>query len=1194
MVDKRRLRRPPANLVSLVFAFCLLVACFHLPADTASAAWSVIKAHNVPQGKAASRHLASDDGHEHDPDGGTHSSSRELEASGHSSGGSDGHDHKSKSFNPMVFFLFTYTISAFSQQLQILMPSIMMHVPHTVFLFLIGMLAAFHQRKGTKGGDPADVEYYSMVDEFTDLDPHFIFWVLLPTLLFEDAAGADWHVVKRVMPNALLLAFPGVIINTVMTASGLMLWSEMTDKMVDVPKVWNWESSMLLGCILSATDPVAVVGALHSLQAPAKLSHLISGESLFNDGTAVALFQIFQDLTAGEEEWNLGKSVLKLLQLSLGGPALGLAVAIIAYMWLAHTSSSSIEIMVLLVAIFGTFFVAEHEKIHVSGVLAVVTLGFFMTSTAKFAIEVGNEHKHHAVIEFLAMLSNEAIFIVAGMISYRFMNDDSILAKDWLDLLFMYGLIHLTRSLVIIIFLPLLKRWGYGLTWKEALICIFGGLRGAVGLALGLLVIHNDGIDKSIRYKVAFHTSGIVFLTLVLNGSTVTFLYKWLRIASPLRVEYHEKILKAALEEADSRVLKRAAQLKSHWFLFNCNFDIIRELIPHLSDHVHFDEVDFYGRRKMSAKDADHVKKTMLALAQSQEWRHKAEENRFRLHDRYVAKVRFWRTGRSSNGNFFLFNDSIYQEERHQVLQVQEEIVQFSMMHVMKQRDYVKASQSEALQHDIRMHTTRLEDLALKATVNILILEANKLSETKKTQDGKGKERARLNWLIAGHLGRAVVGVWQEVRSQAIDFREIQEEAAWDEERLQEKLQKYPSKTSITGHSKASISREPTADPADRAETMKPEKSEKSLQMNKSDSQISHELASKLHISKKRIHAVPKAAKSTKAFFFAMTARLHDYMTGVEDGQYVMLEEVYQTIVNVTRAEYKAMFEYQTLHREAFGILMESAANEEEAIHGDFKKWVEAFEVAHVGTADCSKEALETPGMTQAPYFNGNIPKSETLSSKNLSAKQVDNGTLSQLQKDVKKQRISGFEVAMRYVSHILYRPRNEFANFLYWLFGASHSLYVEWVLLKRNVELLLAFLFTLEKVLEVVEDFELLKSKHVKKLIRTVRCKELYNLCDMHPSMFFLYEHLFYAHLILQYQSRIVHEMVEEGAISEEDAHHIEEHIIHPSDKAFRAYVPDRLTLKTVFFQNPKKKLTDKNDWLFKFSHIMSKGFKH
>ena len=87
---------------------------------------------------------------------------------------------------------------------------------------------------------------------------------------------------------------------------------------------------LLLGSILSATDPVAVVAVLKTLGAPKKLASLIEGESLLNDGSAFVLFLIFKDMAAGETQ-TFGDIVLTFSQLSLGGPLFGLMCAWIAY-----------------------------------------------------------------------------------------------------------------------------------------------------------------------------------------------------------------------------------------------------------------------------------------------------------------------------------------------------------------------------------------------------------------------------------------------------------------------------------------------------------------------------------------------------------------------------------------------------------------------------------------------------------------------------------------------------------------------------------------------------------------------------------------------------------------------------------------------------------------------------------------------
>jgi len=108
--------------------------------------------------------------------------------------------------------------------------------------------------------------------------------VLLPPLLFEDATDCRWHTMERVLPSSVLLALPGVAINAVMTG-GLIKAS-----FADDAGNFSVAAALLLGSMLAATDPVAVVGALKELHAPEKLSDLIKGESLLNDGSAVVFF----------------------------------------------------------------------------------------------------------------------------------------------------------------------------------------------------------------------------------------------------------------------------------------------------------------------------------------------------------------------------------------------------------------------------------------------------------------------------------------------------------------------------------------------------------------------------------------------------------------------------------------------------------------------------------------------------------------------------------------------------------------------------------------------------------------------------------------------------------------------------------------------------------------------------------------
>jgi NhaP-type Na+/H+ or K+/H+ antiporter len=113
------------------------------------------------------------------------------------------------------------------------------------------------------------------------MDPHLLLHLLLPPLLFESAFSIDFHMFLKLGNNALLLAGPGVAVAAALTGSGYLLLYD-----------WGWEASMLLGAILSATDPVAVVALLREMGVKKSLATLIEAESLLNDGTAVVAYSV--------------------------------------------------------------------------------------------------------------------------------------------------------------------------------------------------------------------------------------------------------------------------------------------------------------------------------------------------------------------------------------------------------------------------------------------------------------------------------------------------------------------------------------------------------------------------------------------------------------------------------------------------------------------------------------------------------------------------------------------------------------------------------------------------------------------------------------------------------------------------------------------------------------------------------------
>jgi NhaP-type Na+/H+ or K+/H+ antiporter len=428
----------------------------------------------------------------------------------------------------------------------------------------------------------------------------------------------DWHVLRKLIPSAMLLAIPGVILNTLLTGCFVRLAVRLED---EAP---SWEESCLLGSILSATDPVAVVSALAALGAPKKLSTLVEGESLLNDGSAVVLAIVFLDWSSKPNDGKncsgsppeAGCVIRYFIQVAGGGALIGLVVAIIMYYWIKSDRLRNfpiLELAIVFTAIYGTFFVAEGMK--TSGVLAVVTLGFCVSAGISKRMSHDGRHNHHVILCQVGYFCNQVAFFAAGIVSVRFMyrgsetcDHTATSGRAWAELVGLYACIHVTRGITILCFWPFLKGMGYGINWKEACIMVYGGLRGAVGLIMGLIVEHNHYINPATAQMVAFHTSGIVLLTLFINGSTIDGLYRKLELY-PMN-QYRTTHLRKVLYKLESECQKAGIKTICHdWFFHDCTFKRIMRCVPNFC-HIKFDAAGV-----PVPENIEPVKTTLMSLA---------------------------------------------------------------------------------------------------------------------------------------------------------------------------------------------------------------------------------------------------------------------------------------------------------------------------------------------------------------------------------------------------------------------------------------------------------------------------------------------------------------------------------------------------------------------------------------------------
>ena len=187
----------------------------------------------------------------------------------------NGSGHQAFPLHHFTFILFIMAVAVVVRFMLATISSRHYHPPFTVVMGIAGFAAGMIQElAGGKQGLWGD-----SVEAWYRVGPEFILFVLLPPLLFESAFGMKFHVFAKQAKAAIVLAGPGVLLSTALTGSFAVLLYGQTDKDFD------WPAAMLLGSILSATDPVAVVAVLHTyVTAPlyATLSPIPPTESHMN------------------------------------------------------------------------------------------------------------------------------------------------------------------------------------------------------------------------------------------------------------------------------------------------------------------------------------------------------------------------------------------------------------------------------------------------------------------------------------------------------------------------------------------------------------------------------------------------------------------------------------------------------------------------------------------------------------------------------------------------------------------------------------------------------------------------------------------------------------------------------------------------------------------------------------------------
>jgi CPA1 family monovalent cation:H+ antiporter len=324
--------------------------------------------------------------------------------------------------------------------------------------------------------------------------PDLILLAFVPGLVFEASLAVDLAEMRRRVIPISLLATLGVFLTV--TAIGAMAHYGLG---------LDWASSALLGSIVATTDPIAVVNLLRQVRAPLGLEAILEGESLFNDGTGVAVFSaVLGTILSGHPTFTDG--ALRFIFVTGVGMAFGLAIGAIGVVLLRLVHEAELEIMVTLVIAYGAYLGAD--VFRASGVVSVVVAGIVV---ARYGSATGRL-KGTQLLGFwnvLAFVLNGILFLMVGIA----VPTTHLLAIGGLALA-AYAIMFAARALPVYALLGLADIRGSSIPWSWRHMTVWGGIRGALSVALALSVATNPRVNAT----VSVLAYGMVVLSLLIQG----------------------------------------------------------------------------------------------------------------------------------------------------------------------------------------------------------------------------------------------------------------------------------------------------------------------------------------------------------------------------------------------------------------------------------------------------------------------------------------------------------------------------------------------------------------------------------------------------------------------------------------------------------------------------------------------------
>lgn len=415
-------------------------------------------------------------------------------------------------------------------------------VPYTVLLVIVGSILV----------PLTHFEFFHFIKSF-ELTPELLFFVFLPVLIFESAYNMNMREIAENVRSISWLSVISLIISAFFIAGALFFGLQLIG--FPVP----FMATLIFGALISATDPVAVLALFKEFGVPRRLSLIFEGESLFNDGTSLALFLIVLDIAmAGFSGFgSILEGVFMFTTMVIGGGIFGLFMGFIFSKIIGMVENNEpIEITLTMLVAHLTFILSElishhlvlfGQEIKFSSIIATVMASMVIGNYGRFKISPRVEEYMEKFWGYFAFVANSLVFILMGLLFADLpIHFDQFIAPILITVM----IVLIGRALSIypvVAWVNRLKKEGpIPMSWQHLL--AWGSLRGALAVTMVLLIpdsftLPGWSYDFSVKEFIAAITIGCIYFTLCIKATTIGMMIKKMKLSdlTPLEtVEYHE------------------------------------------------------------------------------------------------------------------------------------------------------------------------------------------------------------------------------------------------------------------------------------------------------------------------------------------------------------------------------------------------------------------------------------------------------------------------------------------------------------------------------------------------------------------------------------------------------------------------------------------------------------------------------